>query len=286
MKLQNLNEYLISLETFTLEFARYRDTLAAIPNYDLSDPEVMSMIMHSCIGDNESPIFKEGNTYVQKRILFSKVGIKKIQEVIKGTETSHFGCVSSSLESLSFNKILIDDLEDLEDREEADYLVSLDSNLDIFYEEFDLEDEDVEDYLAHLKEQTQKDSPKLDRKISHTDSAHSKLSSQSHLTENSGFSFSSSRRSVKNLVFDLHYNLSADEARLKLLSFLHLILIHFKTRRLSITNRKAIIQTLVLTSKVSDKKLKYKIHSNLIQMVQSSKQTDTLLLNFVLSKIA
>lgn len=197
--------------------------------------------MHSCLGETESPLFKDSNSYVQKRVLFPLEGEKKVQEITKGKETSQFGSVSSSLDSLSFNKILIDDLEHLEDCEEADYLVSLDSNVDIFYEDFELDDEDVEDYLHHLEQQTPSASPKLGRKVSNSDSAHSRVSGSSRWTQRSGNSLSSTRKSVKNLVFDIHYNLNPDEARLKLLSFIHLIMIHFKTRRLAITDRKAII---------------------------------------------
>lgn len=72
---------------------------------------------------------------------------KKIIKV-KGKETSVFGCVACSLEDIGYNKLLVDDLEELDDAEDADYLVSLDSNVDLYYEDFELLKEDLQSFDA------------------------------------------------------------------------------------------------------------------------------------------
>lgn len=71
---------------------------------------------------------------------------KKIQLVVKGKETSVFGCVACSLQDIGYNKLLVDDMDELDDAEDADYLVSLDSNFDLLYEDFELLEEDLETF--------------------------------------------------------------------------------------------------------------------------------------------
>lgn len=55
--------FLVSLDIFTLEFKKYRNLLAFMPKYDLADPEVMSMIMESCLNSENSPIFAQDDKF-------------------------------------------------------------------------------------------------------------------------------------------------------------------------------------------------------------------------------
>jgi hypothetical protein len=128
--------FLVSLEIFTMEFNKFRNLLAFMPKYDLSDPEIMSMIMESCLNTPNSPIFAQSDTFCSTRILFDLNMRKHVQDVVKGKNTSIFGCVACSLQDIGYNKLLVDDLEELEDGEDCDYLVSLDSNCDMYYEDF------------------------------------------------------------------------------------------------------------------------------------------------------